>query len=162
MKPFLRKLLEHSLYTAMTAFIFMIFFIIGVIVWEAFNLKRVSQPFVEKIEYVGDWDILAKEFEVSKLEMLQDFKPLTIKGTIKNNSTQKYWAIDVMLEYYIEDVKMGKCDHYDDELNSLDPMESQGFIVKCKDLMLTKLPTGFNYKVFVRSANRFKDDTKTE
>lgn len=153
MNSFLKRLLEHCLFTFITLVIFFVLVLGTIKLWETLERRSYApQVYGENYEYIYTHEEIAKSLQIESVKIEPDTEQLTISGRVHNISNQKWQAVDLNVLYYVEDIEMGSCG-YTQVSGVLDPGTSHHFSSVCS-LNANKLPSQFSYKVFFYNAQR--------
>ncbi|NIQ15421.1 MAG: hypothetical protein GTO02_13795 [Candidatus Dadabacteria bacterium] len=169
MKNYILKLLNNIILTSITIILF--FYLIDVSIYDYF-----SEPVTyseSRVTHVYDENLINTYFILHDINIVENVFPFTVTGRIRNIDVFNWAKIDIRLDYFVNDMKLGSCtnnniattDHYGAGLRGFKPFEpgdSFFFSFVCYDgysygLTPMELPDGFRYKLSIIRGLRIKE-----
>jgi hypothetical protein len=149
MKIFLQKLLEHLIYTTVVVIIFGV----ALNIWTMWEEGVAFHPIGPKIEPFYSHEEISLNFRLTEIKAEEASEVFIVTGRITNISKTIWYSVNLDLNYYVEDIKMGTC-FRGTELENLKPNKTYYFSIECSDLLSDRLPSKFTYKPHFESGSK--------
>ncbi len=156
---FLKKLLKHSVYTAVTILLFSVAFIGGQIVYQMWESNIVLSPIGPKQEVFYSDAEIRPHFNFSDTQIEKDSSIFTVTGRIQNISDTIWYSVNLHLEYSVEGIKMGTC-YKSTRLENIEPEKKYFFSIVCSNLDSGNLPSQFTFRPIFDSGYRPEPNKK--
>lgn len=130
-----------------------IFLVAGVAgaLWVGDALFSDKKP---KFNYALAYEVVPKS-AVLEHSLVPNVPNFTVRGTVQNVDSARWDFVDVFVDLFVDQTKIGQCTEYSDN-RSLAPNEKTQFLVSCNQLSNVNLSPNIRYEVFAkRKSSRF-------